>query len=600
MHSGIVLGVVLGLAITILRRNVFLVFFLTILRSPLYLFLSALFGIVAYHIIEYVKDYYEYNSPESIPGPWIAKLSDVWLARKAALGNRSGEVHNLHQKYGKLVRIAPNHVSVAEPEALQIVYAHGNGSLKSEFYDAFVSLHRGLFSTRDRAEHTRKRKIVSNIFSQKNVLEFEPYIQNAVALLMFKWDSMTDEANRKTKAATTTGAAAGTVNGGCGCCDGGRSMAGNGVSKNKSVRMRGGAYAINGEVFFDTLQWYNYLAFDIIGDLAFGSPFGMLEAEKDEAAVLMPGDSPDKTIYVPAIKVLNDRGIYSASLGVVPPSLRPIVKQLPWFKRGSRAVKNLAGISVAAVHKRFAEPSDRNDLLSKLQKGKDADGNPMGRSELTAEAQTQLIAGSDTTSNSSCAITYFLATHPEAQKKLQAELDEALGPCVCPNAELKASVDELKADVAPYDAVKALPYLEACIQEGLRIHSTSAIGLPRIVPPGGFTIMGRYFKEGCILSVPSYTIHRDKDVWGEDVEEFRPERWFEGDKEKMQRAFNPFSWGPRACVGKNLAALELCVIIASVFRRYEFSSLEGQKMETLEGFLRKPVECVLGVKRRDV
>ena len=48
----------------------------------------------------------------------------------------------------------------------------------------------------------------------------------------------------------------------------------------------------------------------------------MLQAEKDEAAVLMPGDSPDKTVYVPAIKVLNDRGTYSASLGVVPPSLR--------------------------------------------------------------------------------------------------------------------------------------------------------------------------------------------------------------------------------------------------------------------------------------
>src|SRR6266446_3447750 len=62
--------------------------------------------------------------------------------------------------------------------------------------------------------------------------------------------------------------------------------------------------------------------------------------------------------------------------------------------------------------------------------------------------------------SSSCAITYYLATHPEAQRKLHAELDEALGPCVCPNADLKASVNELKADVAPYDAVKALPYLE--------------------------------------------------------------------------------------------------------------------------------------------
>jgi benzoate 4-monooxygenase len=53
---------------------------------------------------------------------------------------------------------------------------------------------------------------------------------------------------------------------------------------------------------------------------------------------------------------------------------------------------------VAAVEKRLQEPSDRNDLLSKLQHGKDAEGNPMGRAELTAEALTQLIAGSDTTS----------------------------------------------------------------------------------------------------------------------------------------------------------------------------------------------------------
>jgi len=68
----------------------------------------------------------------------------------------------------------------------------------------------------------------------------------------------------------------------------------------------------------------------------------------------------------------------------------------------------------------------------------------------------------------------------------------------------------------------------------------------------------------------------------------------------MQRTFNPFSWGPRACVGKNLATMELTTIIASVFRRYEFFQLEEQKLETQEGFLRKPVECVLGVKRRDV
>ena len=74
------------------------------------------------------------------------------------------------------------------------------------------------------------------------------------------------------------------------------------------------------------------------------------------------------------------------------------MKKSPWGSKGSLAVKNLAGIAVAAVAKRLTTPTDRVDLLSKLQEGKDDEGKPMGRGELTAEALTQLIAGSDTTS----------------------------------------------------------------------------------------------------------------------------------------------------------------------------------------------------------
>ena len=62
------------------------------------------------------------------------------------------------------------------------------------------------------------------------------------------------------------------------------------------------------------------------------------------------------------------------------------------------AVLGLAGIAIAQVAKRLTTPTDRTDLLGKLQEGKDDEGNPMGREELTAEALTQLIAGSDTTS----------------------------------------------------------------------------------------------------------------------------------------------------------------------------------------------------------
>ena len=152
----------------------------------------------------------------------------------------------------------------------------------------------------------------------------------------------------------------------------------------------------------------NYLAFDIIGDLAFGEPFGMLEATRDLAIV--PKDpkrvmqaygrdlTKDDFIEIPAVQILNGRGEFSASMGTLPPAWRPYVKKIPWYARGSKDVANLAGIAIGAVAKRLATPTDRVDLLSKLQEAKDGDGNPMGKEELTAEALTLLIAGSDTTS----------------------------------------------------------------------------------------------------------------------------------------------------------------------------------------------------------
>ena len=140
---------------------------------------------------------------------------------------------------------------------------------------------------------------------------------------------------------------------------------------------------------------------------------------------------------------------------------------------------------------------------------------------------------SDVTLSSSCAITYYLAANPDSQRKLQKELDEAL--------------QDEDDSATSFEVVKNLPYLNAVINEALRLHSTSGIGLPRLVPEGGLTIQGHFFKEGTVLSVPTYTIHRDREVWGDDVAAYRPERWFERDNDAIQRAFNPFSYGPR-CV----------------------------------------------------
>ncbi|CUA69360.1 Benzoate 4-monooxygenase [Rhizoctonia solani] len=548
--------------------------------------IGAGFIFIAAHLVPYFLDPHNYRRP-AIAGPWINALSDAWLAHAAAQGDRSERVHELHNKYGKFVRLAPNHISIADPEALQTVYAHGNGTLKTEFYDAFVSIRRGLFNTRDRVEHTRKRKLVSHVFSQQNVLAFEPHIRRHVRKFCAQWDER------------------------CALAAKGE----NGPDWE----------ARDGQAWFDCLPHYNYLAFDIIGDLAFGSPFGMIAAQRDSAPMLEHVEGEDsksvrRTVkHVPAIKILNDRGDYAASLGVMPPWWRPWAKRIPWYARGNEAVQCLAGLAVAAVAKRLEDglPDEedegeegqeeeegtktkkkRTDLLEKLLQGKDESGAPMGREELTAEALTQLIAGSDTTSNSSCAITYYLAANPDKQRKLQAELDEHLLPSTMPTP------------ATSFEKVKSLPYLNACINEGLRLHATSAMGLPRVIPPGTtLEVCGEKFGPGSVLSVPSFTIHRDQAVWGEDVEAFRPERWLEAGSDvqagvgtgPMAKAFNPFSYGPRACVGRNLASMELQIIISSVFARYEFKLLKpNESLKTREGFLRKPLDCHVGMKRRVV
>jgi benzoate 4-monooxygenase len=134
--------------------------------------------------------------------------------------------------------------------------------------------------------------------------------------------------------------------------------------------------------------------------------------------------------------------------------------------------------------------------------------------------------------SSSCAITYYLAKNPRVQAKLQEELDEALG-----------NEDDAIAD---YEQVKRLDYLQAVINEALRVHSTSAIGLPRLVPEGGLHVCGKFFPENTVLSVPSFTIHRDTMIWGDDAEyAYRPERFMERNQAEIQKAFNPFSYGPR-------------------------------------------------------
>ncbi|GAB0133337.1 hypothetical protein EsDP_00001749 [Epichloe bromicola] len=501
--------------------------------------IPAVIGLV---VFSYLFDYFVTFGPlRGIPAPFGAQFSNLWLLGVSRRGHRYKTVDQYHAKLGKVIRIQPNHVSIADDEAIPVVYGHGNGLLKSEFYDAFVSMCRGLFNTRDRMQHSRKRKMVSHTFSTKSIVQFEPYIHENLVCFVKQLDKLIEESSQRTS-------------------DGSK------------------------QAHIDSLPWFNFLALDVIGDLAFGAPFGMLEKGADVAEIRSSPDSPPE--YASAIEILNRRGEVSATLGCYP-QLKPYAKWLPdpFFSKGLEAVENLAGIAIARVKARVENPPavGRNDLLARLMEGKDDKGEPLGRVELTAEALTQLIAGSDTTSNTSCALMNYLVRNPRVLEKLQRELDAAIPEGV---------------DVPTYDMVRHLQYLTWVIDEALRHHCTSGIGLPRQIPPGspGITFRGHYFPAGTVLSVPTYTMHHSTEIWGDDAEEFRPERW-ENATTRQKNAFIPFSHGPRACIGRNVAEMEMKLILATWARRYAVTPRQGE-MRTREGFLRKPLGLEVGLSRR--
>ena len=82
---------------------------------------------VHYYILPYFTTY---KGLRNIPGPLLARFSDIWLALGARRGKKFAWVHWTHEKYGPVVCVGHNHVPIAEPEGLHAVYAHGNGFLK--------------------------------------------------------------------------------------------------------------------------------------------------------------------------------------------------------------------------------------------------------------------------------------------------------------------------------------------------------------------------------------------------------------------------------------------------------------------------------------
>uniref|UniRef100_A0A453MB72 Cytochrome P450 n=6 Tax=Triticinae TaxID=1648030 RepID=A0A453MB72_AEGTS len=173
--------------------------------------------------------------------------------------------------------------------------------------------------------------------------------------------------------------------------------------------------------------------------------------------------------------------------------------------------------------------------------------------EIIDECKTFFFAGHDTSSHMLSWTMFLLSTHPEWQQKLRAEV-----------------VGECGNEVPTGDVLNKLKLVNMFLLETLRLYSPLSTIQRKAgsdLEVGGITV-----PKGTVLTIPIATIHRDKEVWGEDAHEFNPLRFENGVMRaaKHPNAFLSFSGGPRSCIGQNFAMIEAKVVIVMILQRFSF------------------------------
>lgn len=344
-------------------------------------------------------------------------------------------------------------------------------------------------------------------------------------------------------------------------------------------------FASNQEVI-DLGYWLQCYAFDVIACITFGDRFGFLNSGLD------PGG------LIPALWNFT---VTATLVGIYPWSNSVVYNLLSLFPTRGNAmlVKFVRGHILSRMESRSAQthPTRSNlvrnpDFLDRLLDLHEADKRKVNMGVIETVGMSNVVAGSDTTSISLSAILYYLIKTPSALVKLRKEL-EAVEP------KQENGIISLKKALT-------LPYLQAVIKEALRLHPATGLPMWRSVPAGGARISGYDFPEGAVIGMNSWTAHYDPDVFGTDVNEFRPERWLEtlGDGEllkRMESSYMPFGIGSRVCLGRHISILEMNKLVPFLALNYHLETVlqENEEWDNVCSWFVKPVNFKIKVKRRE-
>ncbi|KAL4790363.1 cytochrome P450 [Aspergillus venezuelensis] len=299
----------------------------------------------------------------------------------------------------------------------------------------------------------------------------------------------------------------------------------------------------------DLGEWVQWFTFDIIGELFFGQQFGFMRDEHDFGDYIQSLDTLTPAISVVCVLPALLRR-FQPILGLLSSNIRNAVS-------GFNEVRNAGTLWMQQRMQHMTEGrSIRSDLLHKMFKVQETKGD-FGIREIQSESVVAILAGSDTTAIAIRAVAYYLMKTPEAYKKLMVEIDEADGD------------GRLNQKIQYNEAIK-LPYLVACIKEGMRMHPSVGLTMPRYVPTGGRIIAGQFMPARTKVGISAPVLHQNKDIFGRDADTFNPERWLRDSRAaaEMDRHMLHFGAGSRICVGKNISLAEMHKMIPRLLREY--------------------------------
>ncbi len=226
-----------------------------------------LFAAIPLVLLSYIVYALYLHSLAKYPGPLLGRLTQCYDVYHAYKGDKHVLFHRLHQQYGPIVRFSPNTVSINHPAALKAIYAHGANVQKSTFYKCFRAAPQAVSTllATDKAQHARKRRVMSQAFSAEAMRGMEVYVVGLVQDLVDKIDGVIKASDAEEGGWSGTGPMA---------------------------------------------SYLNWLVFDIMGDLVFGKSFGTLgDKPENREGIRLLGRAAKRNYVVGAMPILAQRGL---------------------------------------------------------------------------------------------------------------------------------------------------------------------------------------------------------------------------------------------------------------------------------------------------